>query len=95
LAWVLDADRFEGAADAAKGRLQPPYFDKFTNPNEARPPDSQIEAEHIVVITGPIRADGGDYVVPIWTWAVNFEVRVVKHLFQSFFPMFVFGYFHW
>ena len=50
-------------------------------------------AEHVVVITGPIRASGNFYLVPVWTWSTRFTVRVARTQMGAYFPSIVCGFF--
>ena len=50
-------------------------------------------AEHVVVITGPIKASGNFYLVPVWTWSTRFTVRVARDQMGAYFPSIVCGFF--
>lgn len=49
------------------------------------------EGEHIIAINGPIRTEGRQTVVPVWTWANAFEVRMPTEHLAGYLPIFVHG----
>lgn len=49
------------------------------------------EGEHIIAINGPIRAEGAEYAVPVWTWATAFEVRIPADRMAGYLPIYVHG----
>lgn len=52
---------------------------------------AEPEGEHIVAINGPIRPEGTNYVVPVWTWKNTFEVRIPAAHLAGYVPILVHG----
>ncbi|MEV4947374.1 hypothetical protein [Streptomyces sp. NPDC053755] len=49
------------------------------------------EGEHIIALNGPIRREGGSFVVPVWTWGAAFEIRVAEAHLAGYLPVVVHG----
>ncbi|HEY3483343.1 MAG TPA: hypothetical protein VGL02_31090 [Streptomyces sp.] len=66
----------------------------FAHPPTAPAPiwgREEPEGEHILAINGAIRKEGGDYVVPVWTWKNAFEVRIPAAHLAGYVPILVHG----
>jgi hypothetical protein len=52
---------------------------------------TEPEGEHIIAMNGPVRKEAGSYVLPVWTWANTFEVRIPEAHLAGYVPVFVHG----
>jgi hypothetical protein len=94
-AMINGSRRFMEAKAAAVAGAAPgdPAFD-FVNPAPPGPDVwgvSRPVCTHVVDVTGPIREVGDNYVMPVWTWARAFEVRIPKKLMGEYVYGFVYG----